>query len=48
MGNVQSPKRVVEVGDPIPDISLTATDGSIIHLRDYRRKRLFVFMWASW
>ena len=43
-----SPKHVVTVGDQLPDLSLTATDGSVIHLRDYRGKRLFMFMWASW
>jgi peroxiredoxin len=45
---MQSRKHVVAVGDPLPDISLPATDGRILHLRDYRGKRLFIFMWASW
>jgi peroxiredoxin len=45
---MQSSKHVVAVGDQLPDISLTATDGRIIRLRDYRGKRLFIFMWASW
>ena len=41
-------KRFLAVGDTLPDISLPGVDGTLIHLRDYRGRRLFIFMWASW
>jgi len=45
---MQDAKHVLSVGDPLPDITLPTVDGHTIRLRDYRGKRLFVFMWASW
>jgi len=45
---MQTSKRVIGEGDLLPDISLPGFDGRTIRLRDYRGKRLFVFMWASW
>jgi hypothetical protein len=44
----ESVKTAIKVGDLFPDVSLPATNGELIHLRDYRGKRLFIFMWASW
>ena len=41
-------KQVLKVGDRLPDIALPTPDGRTIHLRDYRGRRLFIFMWASW
>lgn len=42
-------RRVVtHVGDPVPDITLTALDGRRINLRDFRGSRLIIFCWASW
>ncbi len=45
---MQSTKHILAVGDQLPDISLPGVDGRTIHLRDFRGKRLFIFMWASW
>jgi peroxiredoxin len=41
-------RRILKVGDQMPDVSLPGVDGRPIRLRDYRGKRLFIFMWASW
>ena len=45
---MQASHRVIGVGDPLPDISLPDLTGRNINLRNYRGRRLFVFMWASW
>jgi cytochrome c biogenesis protein CcmG/thiol:disulfide interchange protein DsbE len=37
-----------ELGQPVPDFTLPTLDGKPIHIRDYRGKKLIVFMWASW
>jgi peroxiredoxin len=38
-----------QIGDRVPDVILSAVDGSgPIHLSNYRGRRLLVFMWASW
>ncbi|HEV7663039.1 MAG TPA: redoxin domain-containing protein [Chloroflexota bacterium] len=36
------------VGDVLPDIALPTLDGRMVHLSEYRGKRLLLFMWASW
>lgn len=41
-------RSITRVGDPAPDITLTALDGRRIGLRDFRGSRLVVFCWASW
>ena len=41
-------RHVLAVGDQLPDISLPDLDGRPIRLSDYRGRRLFIFMWASW
>jgi peroxiredoxin len=41
-------KRALAVGDTLPGISLPGATGGMINLRDYRGRRLFIFMWASW
>jgi peroxiredoxin len=45
---METAKHVVKVGDVIPDIALPSIDGRTIQFREYRGRRLFVFMWASW
>lgn len=41
-------KEHLAVGDRIPDLSLPAVDSGVVNLRDYRRRKLILFMWASW
>jgi len=45
---VAAAKRILTLGDHIPDLTLPGIDGGDIHLRDFRGRRLFIFMWASW
>ena len=40
--------KVPQVGQLAPDFTLPALDGGEISLRDYRGKKVIVFMWASW
>ncbi|HEY3117034.1 MAG TPA: redoxin domain-containing protein [Chloroflexota bacterium] len=41
-------KHALRVGEQLPDLTLPGVDGTSIRLADYRGKRLFIFMWASW
>ena len=41
-------KRVLAIGDQLPNVALQTVDGRTIRLGDCRGKRLLVFMWASW
>ena len=41
-------KHALGVGDQLPDLRLPGVDGTPINLADFRGRRLFIFMWASW
>ncbi len=41
-------KHALADGDRLPDLILPGVDGKSIHIADYRGRRLFMFMWASW
>ena len=41
-------KQALGVGDAMPDIVLPDVDGRLVRFSEFRGKRLFVFMWASW
>ena len=45
---MSQPKHALMVGEQLPDLTLTGIDGTSVRLADYRGKRLFIFMWASW
>ena len=38
----------VTVREPVPEFSLTTSEGKSISIADLRGKRVLVFMWASW
>jgi len=38
----------VEIGKPVPDVSLTDMDGKTVRLSQFRGKKLILFNWASW
>ena len=40
--------KVPQVGQLAPDFTLPTLDGGKVSLRDYRGKKVIVFMWASW
>ena len=37
-----------EVGNQLPDFTITCLDGSEFHLADYRRKPVFINLWATY
>ncbi|MCL0042934.1 peroxiredoxin family protein [Dehalococcoidia bacterium] len=37
-----------ESGHEVPDFTLPTLDGEPINIREYRGKKVIVFMWASW
>lgn len=39
---------ILQVGDPLPDISLPRLDGGTLALAQLRGKRLLLFFWGSW
>jgi peroxiredoxin len=45
---MQKTKRALAVGDQLPALVLPDVRGGTIKLRDFRGRRLFIFMWASW
>lgn len=38
----------VQVGNSVPDVSLTDMDGKAVRLSQFRGKKLILFNWASW
>lgn len=38
----------LQVGAPMPDLTLTDINGGEIQLADYTGKRYIIYMWASW
>ena len=40
--------KLPQVGRLAPDFTLPTLDGGEVSLRDYRGKKVVVFMWASW
>lgn len=41
-------KTLLQVGDRMPDLTLTAINGGEIQLSRYAGKKYILFMWASW
>jgi cytochrome c biogenesis protein CcmG/thiol:disulfide interchange protein DsbE len=37
-----------EIGKPAPDFTLTMTDGTQVHLSDFKGKPVWINFWASW
>ena len=44
----QKESDLLTVGDLVPDLSLPTLEGSTINLREFRGRKLIIFMWASW
>ncbi len=44
----RSEERFLQVGDPIPDLSLPTLAGGMTHLREFIGMKLILFMRASW
>lgn len=44
----ETSSAVLQVGDPMPDLTLAAIDGGEIELSRYAGKRYIIYMWASW
>ena len=44
MTTAQTPR----LGTQLPDFALPRLDGTLLHLSDFRGKRVALFMWASW
>jgi peroxiredoxin len=42
------PTVYVDVGDQIPDITLSSLSGEQVSLASLRGKKHILFMWASW
>jgi peroxiredoxin len=39
---------VLQIGDRMPALTLTAIDGSEMRLSRYAGKKYILYMWASW
>ncbi|MCH8274903.1 MAG: redoxin domain-containing protein [Armatimonadetes bacterium] len=38
----------IEVGQMVPDVTLTDMDGKAVRLSEFRGKKVILFTWASW
>ncbi len=38
----------VEIGKPVPEVSLTDMGGKPVRISQFRGKKLILFNWASW
>jgi len=43
-----SSATILQVGDPLPDVSLPRLDGGTLAFTELRGKRLLLFFWGSW
>ncbi|MBS4053226.1 MAG: redoxin family protein [Thermaerobacter sp.] len=41
-------REVVIVGCTMPDLTFPDLNGRLVHLSDFRGKKLLIFVWASW
>ena len=44
----ETPKPILQVGERMPDLTLTNINGGAIQLACYAGKKYIIYMWASW
>jgi peroxiredoxin len=44
----ETTKPVLQIGDPMPDLTLPEINGGEIQLSHYAGKKYIIYMWASW
>ena len=44
----QTTNTILQVGDAMPDLTLTDINGGTIQLSHYAGKKYIIYMWASW